>query len=104
MLELRPNCELCDCDLPPSSPEAMICTYECTYCTTCVETVLHDVCPKCGGNFVPRPLRPVTAWRPDRRLGLGHHPAGTNRVHTPFTLEEIKAFVDRLRVLPPQER
>ena len=85
MLELRPNCELCDCDLPPETDKARICTYECTYCADCVDTVLSDVCPKCGGNFVPRPIRPKKAWRPDRKLGLGHHPASEKRVHTPFT-------------------
>jgi len=104
MLELRPNCELCDRDLPPASPDAMICTYECTYCADCVETVLRDVCPKCGGNFVPRPIRPRNSWRPDRRLGLSHHPAATKRVHTPFTIEDIREFVARVRDLPPHER
>ena len=104
MLELRPNCELCDCDLSPASPDAMICTYECTYCVDCVETVLHDVCPKCGGNFVPRPIRPVKSWRPERRLGLGHDPAGTKRVHTPFSLDDIRDHVERIRNIPPHER
>ena len=63
MLELRPNCELCDVDLPPDSPDARICTYECTFCASCVETVLHDVCPNCGGNFQPRSIRPARTWR-----------------------------------------
>jgi uncharacterized protein len=51
MLELRPSCECCDRDLPPDSPHARICTYECTFCAECVETRLHGVCPNCGGNF-----------------------------------------------------
>ena len=51
MLEIRPNCELCDRDLPPESGEAMICTYECTYCADCAKSVLADVCPKCGGKL-----------------------------------------------------
>ena len=59
MLELRPNCECCDRDLPPESPDAMICTYECTWCRDCVENVLHGVCPNCGGNLQPRPIRPT---------------------------------------------
>ena len=75
MLELRPNCELCDADLPPGSPEARICSYECTFCARCVETVLHDVCPNCGGGFQPRPIRPAQAWRPS--TGLEEDPAGT---------------------------
>jgi len=61
MLELRPNCELCDRDLPPNAGDARICSYECTFCTTCAEDVLYDVCPNCGGGFQPRPLRPATA-------------------------------------------
>ena len=58
MLELRPNCECCDRDLPPDSPEAMICTFECTFCRACVAVNLGGVCPNCGGGFVARPIRP----------------------------------------------
>ena len=58
-LELRPNCECCDRDLPPESTEARICSFECTFCATCVETKLGGVCPNCGGEFVPRPRRPA---------------------------------------------
>jgi hypothetical protein len=57
MLELRPNCECCDKDLPPQA-DAMICTYECTFCRDCGETVLKGICPNCGGNLVTRPIRP----------------------------------------------
>ena len=59
MLELRPNCEWCDRDLPPESPDAMICTYECTWCRDCADNVLHGVCPNCGGNLERRPIRPA---------------------------------------------
>jgi hypothetical protein len=59
MLEIRPNCECCDKDLPPESAEARMCSFECTFCVTCVEGVLGEVCPNCGGGFVPRPIRPV---------------------------------------------
>ncbi|HEY3340002.1 MAG TPA: DUF1272 domain-containing protein [Propionicimonas sp.] len=59
MLELRPNCECCDVDLPPSATNAMICTYECTWCAACVEHCLDGVCPNCGGNLQPRPVRPA---------------------------------------------
>lgn len=59
MLELRPNCECCDRDLPPESTDAMICTFECTWCRDCVDTVLRGTCPNCGGNLVPRPIRPA---------------------------------------------
>jgi hypothetical protein len=101
-LELRPNCELCDRDLPPDSPDARICTYECTFCAQCVEDVLHDVCPNCGGNFETRPVRPANAWRDG--TGLGHDPPGTQRRHTPYSREEIAAFVQPLRGVPPTER
>ncbi len=72
VLELRPNCECCDRDLPPDSQDAMICTFECTFCRPCVDTVLHGVCPNCGGGFTPRPIRPPDALR--------RHPASTVRV------------------------
>lgn len=58
MLELRPNCECCGRDLPPDSTLARICTFECTFCVDCVENRFAGVCPNCGGNFVPRPIRP----------------------------------------------
>ncbi len=102
MLELRPNCELCDRDLPPGAAEARICSYECTFCVDCVEGALQNVCPNCGGGFQPRPVRPVRAWRPT--AGLGHDPAGSRRRHTPFTREEIEAFVAEVRDLPPERR
>ena len=59
MLDLRPNCECCDKDLPPEAPDAMICTFECTFCADCVDNRLDGVCPNCGGNFAPRPIRPA---------------------------------------------
>ncbi|WP_084474977.1 DUF1272 domain-containing protein [Deinococcus pimensis] len=75
MLELRPNCECCDRDLPPDEPDAMICTFECTFCRDCAEGVLGGVCPNCGGNFSRRPIRPAGA--------LLRHPASTVRVLQP---------------------
>lgn len=72
MLELRPNCECCDKDLPPDSAEAMICTFECTFCCDCVNGSLDGVCPNCGGNFEPRPVRPANKLR--------KFPASTTRV------------------------
>jgi len=104
MLELRPNCELCDCDLPPHSEKARICTYECTYCANCVENVLHDVCPTCGGNFSPRPIRPKNAWRQELNLGLGNHPAGTVRKHTKFNKDDIASHVNMIRGIEPGKR
>ena len=103
-LELRPNCELCDKDLPPHSDAARICTYECTYCVDCVEQVLHNVCPTCGGNFVPRPIRPMQSWRPEEQLGLINHPANTKRVHSPYSKEDIAAHVARIKNIAPKDR
>ena len=102
MLELRPNCELCDKDLAPDAPDARICTYECTFCAACVEDVLHDVCPNCGGGFQPRPIRPRTAWR--EGTGLDNDPAGAKRRHTAYTRDEIDAFVDTVRGVQPGNR
>ena len=104
MLELRPNCEWCDRDLPPESREAMICTYECTYCTNCVETVLHNVCPTCGGGFVPRPIRPRVNHRESKRLGLENHPASAQRVHSKWTAEQVTEQSNRLKDIPPEKR
>jgi hypothetical protein len=59
MLDLRPNCECCDRDLPPESEDVFICTFECTWCGDCVRERLRGVCPNCGGNLVPRPIRPA---------------------------------------------
>jgi hypothetical protein len=73
MLQLRPSCECCDKPLPPASTEARICSFECTFCATCVETVLHGKCPNCGGNFVARPIRP--------RDKLITSPASTTRIY-----------------------
>ncbi len=63
MLELRPICENCAKSLPANSEEARICSFECTFCADCVETVLHNVCPNCGGGFERRPVRPQQDWR-----------------------------------------
>lgn len=58
MLEMRPNCECCDRDLPPDSDQARICTFECTFCAACAETRFSGLCPNCGGELVARPIRP----------------------------------------------
>ena len=102
MLELRPNCEMCDVDLTPADPRARICTYECTFCADCVEQVLCDVCPNCGGGFTPRPIRPQHAWRDG--TGLVHDPPGVTRRHSRYSREEIEAFAATLRGTPPTER
>lgn len=72
MLELRPNCECCDRDLPPESADARMCTFECTFCAECADSVLKGACPNCGGELVRRPIRPVEK--------LAKYPASTKRV------------------------
>lgn len=101
-LEIRPNCELCDRDLPPHSHEARICSKECTWCADCAENVLHNVCPNCGGEMVRRPIRPVEAYRPGEGLRL--NPAGTTRRHTKYTRPQIDEFVAGLKDIPPDRR
>ncbi len=103
MLEPRPNCELCDRVPPPDATDARICSCECTYCADCVER-LHNVCPTCGGNLVPRPTRPRRAWRDTHRLGMGHHPARATRVHAKSTAEDIAAHVARIGGIAPADR
>ena len=75
MLELRPNCECCDKDLPPAAPDAMICTFECTFCSDCVDGRLGGRCPNCGGDFQARPVRPASL--------LEKYPASATRVFKP---------------------
>ncbi len=75
MLQLRPGCECCDRDLPPDSAEARICSFECTFCRSCADSVLGNRCPNCGGELVARPRRPVETW--------ARYPASTDRVFKP---------------------
>lgn len=75
MLELRPNCECCDTNLPPESTNAVICSFECTFCIECAEKNLGNVCPNCGGNLSPRPIRPTHF--------ILKNPASTIRVFKP---------------------
>ena len=71
-LELRPNCECCDKDLPPDSLDAMMCSFECTFCSDCATSVLSGKCPNCGGELVRRPIRPAEK--------LVNNPASTKRI------------------------
>jgi len=75
MLEMRPSCECCDTPLPPDRPGAMICTFECTFCSDCARDTLGGICPNCGGDLGARPVRPG-------RL-LTKYPASTRRVVKP---------------------
>jgi hypothetical protein len=102
MLELRPTCEHCNKALPPASLEARVCSYECTFCAGCVEQVLGNVCPNCGGGFEPRPIRPARNWK-DKNY-LGNDPAGTRVKHRPVDAAAHTAFAAALCALPPQKR
>ncbi|WP_024873621.1 DUF1272 domain-containing protein [Tolumonas lignilytica] len=75
MLEMRPNCECCDKDLPPEATDALICSFECTFCAACAKDVLHDQCPNCGGELVRRPRRPADK--------LANNPASIKRIFNP---------------------
>ncbi len=101
-LELRPSCEYCDRDLPPASTEARICSFECTFCEVCVTRHLSNVCPNCGGGFVPRPIRPATEWRPG--LSVAQRPASTVRRRLNYPADDIAAFTARLAATPPELR
>ncbi|MGD1889576.1 MAG: DUF1272 domain-containing protein [Cyclobacteriaceae bacterium] len=96
MLTIRPNCENCDKDLPYDSTEAMICTYECTFCQQCVETTLKNVCPNCGGGFTPRPIRP--------QVQLMKHPASTERIRKPVSITDHQKLLTRYENILPENR
>jgi hypothetical protein len=86
MLQLRPNCECCNRDLPPESGDAMICSFECTFCISCATGVLDGRCPNCGGELVARPRRPASK--------LSRFPASAERVFKPQGCGEIASGED----------
>lgn len=96
MLEIRPNCENCGKPLPNGSEEAMICTFECTFCVECVTDVLHNVCPNCGGGFEKRPTRP--------KQHLQNHPAGSETILKPIDMEKFKETLEKYKGINPNER
>ncbi|MBK9271450.1 MAG: DUF1272 domain-containing protein [Saprospiraceae bacterium] len=88
MLKLKPTCENCNTSLPPESVDAMICSFECTFCKDCVEQVLENVCPNCGGEFQPRPIRPKSK--------LDQYPASKEVYFKPVDLIVFKEFKSRI--------
>ena len=102
MLELRPTCENCNKALPPDATDARICSYECTFCAACVEGVLGNVCPNCGGGFAVRPIRPAKNWKRDNYLGKD--PAGTRVRHRPVDPGQHAQFAAAIRDVLPQQR
>jgi len=101
-LALRPACEHCNKPLPPDSLEARICSFECTFCARCVDEVLHNVCPNCGGGFVPRPIRPSQNWKNGNYLGA--YPASSAVKLRPVNSSIHAQFAVALRILPPEKR
>lgn len=102
MLELRPVCEHCATLLPPESTAARICSFECTFCATCVDTVLGNVCPNCGGGFERRPVRPAHDWKGGNFLG--RYPAATAPKHRPVDPAAQAALRAAVGSLPPEQR
>ncbi len=102
MLELRPICENCAVPLRPDSTDAMICSFECTFCAACVESVLQNVCPNCGGGFSQRPVRPARNWRGGNFLDV--YPATGERRHRRVDEDGHARFAEAIRDIPPGER
>lgn len=102
MLEIRPTCENCDTALPPASTDAMICSFECTFCRDCALGPLGNVCPNCGGGFSPRPVRPAVNWRGDNYLDA--YPASTTKRHRPVDLASHTQLREGIGNLPPERR
>ncbi|WP_353410884.1 DUF1272 domain-containing protein [Arenicella sp. 4NH20-0111] len=102
MLVLKPNCEWCDKDLLANATDAMICSYECTFCRECVEQILNNVCPNCGGGLCERPIRPQKPHR--KALSLIDQPAATERVNTPYSKDQLADFINTLKKVPPNQR
>ena len=96
MLELRPVCENCGKHLPPSSTEAMICTFECTFCSNCVNAILHNVCPNCGGGFEKRPVRPFEK--------LLKFPAKAEQYLKPIDQQKFEMLLMKNKNVAPESR
>ncbi len=96
MLELRPVCENCGKKVPNESTDAMICTFECTFCADCVTNVLHNVCPNCGGGFEKRPNRPKDK--------LHTYPAKTELHFKPVNLDVFEALLLKNKNTQANER
>lgn len=102
MLALRPTCEHCNTVLPANALNARICSYECTFCADCVDTVLGDVCPNCGGGFMPRPVRPSQNLKNNNYLGAD--PASTTIKHRPVDPVAHALFAAAIAPTRPEER
>lgn len=101
MLEVRPICEHCAKPLPNGSPDAMICTFECTFCAYCVKDVLQNVCPNCGGGFEKRPTRPTRCVTVNC---VENYPLQTEKRHRPVNVEKYKPIQDIFINILPEKR
>jgi len=102
MLALRPNCENCGIELLPHSTDAMICSYECTFCKNCVDQILNNVCPNCGGGFCSRPVRPSNNWKNNNCLK--NDPASEKIVLKPVSKEQHDTFSSHIKNIAPEKR
>jgi hypothetical protein len=102
MLELRPTCENCNRPLGPNATDAMICSYECTFCRECVDAVLSNVCPNCGGGFERRPVRPAHAWV--EGAPRDPFPPSSKVVHKPVDPTAHEALVALIGGRSPSQR
>ena len=96
MLEIRPNCEHCGKELPNNAEDAMICSFECTFCKECAIEVFKNVCPNCNGNFQGRPIRP--------QKSLIKFPQSTKRKHNPKNLAEVGRIIEKYKGIKPTKR
>ncbi len=96
MLDLRLNCEHCNKSLPPNSEEALICSYECTWCTQCNDDFLHNVCPNCGGGLQKRPIRPAKE--------LLQNPPSSKTIFKPIDMDKFIPLREKLKSVLPKDR
>ena len=96
MLEIRTVCEHCNKLLPANSTEAMICSFECTFCLDCVSSILENVCPNCGGGFERRPIRPQSK--------LAQFPPSISKPYKPVDAEKFAHIKTKFREIPPSKR
>ncbi|WP_109300744.1 DUF1272 domain-containing protein [Aquimarina sp. AU474] len=101
MLEIRPNCENCNTLLPNDSDNAMICSFECTFCNECVSTILQNVCPNCGGGFQKRPTRPVNCLTGNC---VEKYPIGKRKVFKPVESNKFKVILKTFMNIEPRKR
>ncbi|MEP6583451.1 MAG: DUF1272 domain-containing protein [Ginsengibacter sp.] len=96
MLEIKPICKNCGKLLPNGSPDAMMCTFECTFCSDCVNNILQNVCPNCGGGFEKRPARPTNL--------LAKYPVSNKQFLHPIDPEKFEALLIQYKNISPAER